>query len=149
MQLPKMCLYILINVTLKCDLPLIHNVRINLKSLYNVGEQFKTPWTSKHHFYIGYFQAIFLTESTFEIERELLHGFLGLIYPLFGNSNTGEIWVLEKTIIGVFIFAAKKLSDALGCVVAPSLRKYCLTTFEQSYMSFVFEFYCALNIFCT
>ena len=121
MQLPRMCLYILINVTLECDLPFIHNVRIDLKSLYNVGEQFETPRTSKHHFYIGYFQAIFLTESTFEIERELLHCFLGLIYPLFGNSNTGEIWVLEKTIIGVFIFAAKKLSDALGCVVAPSL----------------------------
>jgi len=65
---------------------------------------------------------MFLTESSFEIERELLHGLSGLIDSLFGNSNTGKIWVLEKTIIGVFIFAAKKLSDALGCVVAPSLR---------------------------
>ena len=150
MQLPRMCRQTLRNYYLRqADLPLVNYVWISFQCIYNIGEQFETPRTSKHHLYIAYFHAVGFTETALEIEWQFAHIGLRKRNPFVGYFDTGKIGVLKESVVGVFIFASEKLCNAFSCVVTPCFGQYDLATLQQCYMALVFELDSAFDILGT
>ena len=126
--------------------PAIDSLRVDLESPYQSGEHLNAPRVSENILYIGNIHAKLVCEAPFHLERYLSEDAIHGRNPFVRHGDLRQIWVLEVSIVWLFLLLPYCLGNLLFWFESTSLGLWLFTILKKIYMSLKFVSDCKLHM---